>query len=215
MAHRAKRAPGQERECRDDDQVGSSVGEIHRDKSPRFADVDDEPADDRADAEAQVEELEVAGEGQAADLVVVDHHSEKRVPRRPSSGLAQPEHEHGGQGAQGAVHGRDAGDTEPLHDHGDEHHCAGTDAVDEGTGHGADGQGEDCDAPDQKSRDPEGDVPNLVQVYDEKRKCQPAADRGSEARREQDAQGPWETTRGHRSILALSSRFLNRLCGGE
>src|ERR1019366_752155 len=104
------------------------------------------------------------------------------------------------------------GAPEPLHDHGAEPHFAGTDAVDEGTGHGADGQGEDCDAPDQKSRDPEGDVPNLVQVYDEKRKCQPAADRGSEARREQDAQGPWETTRGHRSILALSSRFLNRLC---
>ena len=160
--------------------------------------MDDEPADDRADAEAQVQELEIAGEGQAADLVVVDHHSQKSVPGRPSSGLAEPEHEHGRQGGQHAVHRREGGDAETLHDHGHEHHFPGADAVDEGTGQGAHGQGKDCDAPDQKARDPEGDVSYLVQIDDEKRKCQPASDRRHEARSEQDAERPWKTTGGHR-----------------
>ena len=75
------------------------------------------------------------------------------------------------------MHRREAGDAKTLHDVGHEHHFPGTDAVDEGTGQGADWQCKDGDAPDQQARDPERDVPDLVQVDDEKRHCQPAADR--------------------------------------
>ena len=124
--------------------------------------MDDETADDRTDAETQVQELEIACESQDADLVFLDHHSQQGVPSRPSGRLAEPVHEHGGQGRQHAVHRREAGDAKTLHDVGHEHHFPGTDAVDEGTGQGADWQCKDGDAPDQQARDPESDVPDLV-----------------------------------------------------
>lgn len=197
MARSAKCPSRQHRECGDDHQVRRPVGEIHRYEGSRLADVHDEPADDRAYAETQVQELEVPGEGQAAELVVVDHHSQQSVPRGPRGGLAQPEDEQGGQRGQGAVNGCETGGAEPLHDHGYKHHLAGTDVVDKGTGHRTYGKSEDRDAADQHTRDPERDVSNLVQIYDEKRESKTAADRRHETCREQDTKGPWETTGGH------------------
>jgi hypothetical protein len=63
-----------------------------------------------------------------------------------------------------------------LHDHGHDDDFSGPETVDEGTGHGTDRQGEDRHRTYQKTRDPERNVADLVQVDDEKRKCQASTD---------------------------------------
>lgn len=121
-----KRDPGQQREGGDDHQVGRPVDEVYGDKGPRISHMDHETPDDGAEAESEVQELEVPREREPADRLVVDHDAQQGVPSWPSRALAEPVHHHGRHGSQGAVYRRKRGDTKPLDEKDDEENRPGT-----------------------------------------------------------------------------------------
>ena len=116
------------------------------------------------------------GERKPGDFVVGRHHPEQGVPGRPTGALPESVDEQGRYGGLDTVHGGERGDAEALHDHGHENDFPGADPVDERTRQRAHGKRQDRHSPDEKTRYPERNVPDLVQIDDEKGKGQPSPD---------------------------------------